>query len=210
MCFSASASFAASAVLAVVGVATIKKSKKNNELLLAVVPLIFAIQQFIEGGLWLIIGKSTSLVMIFTYIILFFALFWWPAFIPTACYFLEKDKQRKSILQVLSVIGVLLGLYLYGNFIWHPSPALAINSCIFYSNPLFWPFNLILCSFYALVTVGALVISSKRAFNLFGLLAGLLAILSLWIYLKNFVSVWCFFAAVVSIVLYFNFKGKKS
>ncbi len=209
MCFSASASFAASAMLGIVGIKTIKKAKKNHELLLASIPFIFAIQQFIEGVLWLIIGKSPAMVMTLTYVILFFALFWWPAYIPTVCYFLEKDKQRKNILLVFSVVGTMLGLYLYGNFIWHFSPAILINRCIFYSNPLFWPLNAILCSLYGIVTVGALVLSSKKSVNLFGLLAGFLAALCLWIYLKNFISVWCFFAALVSVVLYLHFVRKR-
>lgn len=209
MCFSASASFAASAGLAIIGVATIKRSKKNSDLLLAAIPFIFAIQQFIEGWLWLSIGKSEQLVALFTYLVLFFALFWWPAYIPAVCYFLETDKQRKNILQVLFIIGILVGLYLYGNFIWKFSPAVIVNKCIFYANPLFAPLNKILFSFYALVTVGALVISGKKIVNLFGVLAGILAVFSLWFYLKNFISVWCFFAALVSAVLYFYFKQNK-
>lgn len=208
MCFSASASFAASAVLGVVGIYSLKRSKKNHELLLAAIPFIFAIQQFIEGWLWVSIGKSEHLIVILTCLFLFFALFWWPAYIPAVCYFLEKDKGRKNVLLILSVLGFMLGMYLYGNFMWNFSPAVIINKCVFYSNPLFWPFNIFLCSLYGVVTVGALVFSSKKAVNLFGLLAGFFAILSLWIYLKNFVSVWCFFAALMSAVLYLHFNQK--
>lgn len=208
MCFSASASFAASAVLGALGVATVKKSKKNHELLLASVPFIFAIQQFIEGWLWVSIGKNESAVAVLTALFLFFALFWWPAYIPAVCYLLEKDKHRKNIFQVLAVVGALVGFYLYGNFIWYFSPATVVNHCIFYTNPLS-PFlkNIAFC-FYAMVTVGALVVSSKKIVNLFGILAGILAVLSLWIYLKNFISVWCFFSAIVSFVLYFNFSRR--
>ncbi|MCX6779900.1 MAG: hypothetical protein NT034_01835 [Candidatus Magasanikbacteria bacterium] len=209
MCFSASASFAASAILGVVGVSTIKKAKKNNELLLAAVPFVFAIQQFIEGWLWVSMGKNATVVVILTCLFLFFALFWWPAYIPVVCYFLEKDKGRKNVLLVFSIFGVALGLYLYGNFLWNFSPAILVNKCVFYSNPLSWPLNAVLCSLYAVVTVGALVMSSKKAVNLFGLLAGFLAALCLWVYLKNFVSVWCFFASLVSVVLYLHFKRKK-
>lgn len=209
MCFSASASFAASGSLGIFGVMTLKKSKKDKDLLLATIPFIFAIQQFIEGWLWVSIGKNPGLVMVLTYAFLFFALFWWPAYVPFVCYYLEADKGRKNILQVLALIGFLLGMYLYGNFIWHSLPATVINRCIFYANPLFKPTNLIMYLFYAVVTVGALVISSKKIVNLFGILAGLLAAFSLWIYLQNFISVWCFFGALVSIVLYFYFLNKK-
>lgn len=208
MCFSASASFAASAVLGIVGVYTIKKANKNHELLLAAVPFIFAIQQFIEGWLWVSMGKNIQVVAILTALFLFFALFLWPAYIPVVCYFLEKDKGRKNILLIFSVLGFMLGLYLYGNFMWNFSPATVVNQCVFYNNPLFWPINLMLCSLYGVVTVGALVFSSEKAVNLFGLLSGFLAVLSVWVYLKNFVSVWCFFAALVSTVLYLHFSQK--
>jgi hypothetical protein len=53
MCFSANASFAASGVLAAVGAASIRETKTKRGLLYAFIPLIFAIQQFVEGLQWL-------------------------------------------------------------------------------------------------------------------------------------------------------------
>ena len=53
MCFSSNASFGASAVLAVVGVVAIAKAKNTPGRLFAAIPIIFSIQQFAEGMLWL-------------------------------------------------------------------------------------------------------------------------------------------------------------
>ena len=53
MCFSAGASFTASAVLAATGVTTLREVRSKRELPLALLPTIFSIQQFIEGLLWL-------------------------------------------------------------------------------------------------------------------------------------------------------------
>jgi hypothetical protein len=51
MCFSASASFGAGIVLAVIGVATIKKREQPSQIYFATIPFLFSIQQVSEGFL---------------------------------------------------------------------------------------------------------------------------------------------------------------
>ncbi len=51
MCFSAQASFGASAVLGIMGIYALRKAKQQ-ERFLAMVPLLFAIQQACEGIVW--------------------------------------------------------------------------------------------------------------------------------------------------------------
>ena len=53
MCFSASISFTTAAVLTVAGVITLKNTSNKKEYILASFPLIFALQQFVEGLSWL-------------------------------------------------------------------------------------------------------------------------------------------------------------
>jgi hypothetical protein len=53
MCFSATVNFVGSAALGTAGVVTLTKVKHRRELLFAVLPLLFAIHQFIEGFGWL-------------------------------------------------------------------------------------------------------------------------------------------------------------
>jgi hypothetical protein len=60
MCFSATASFSAASITAVIGVATLWQVKHRRELLLAAIPLIFAFQQAIEGALWLHLSAGSS------------------------------------------------------------------------------------------------------------------------------------------------------
>ena len=60
MCFSPTASFSASAALAVIGILTLKKTSAPHQFLFAYIPLIFASQQFIEGFLWLLLSKNGS------------------------------------------------------------------------------------------------------------------------------------------------------
>jgi hypothetical protein len=53
MCFSATANFVGSGVLATIGVATLIQVKDRREILFASLPALFAVHQFIEGFVWL-------------------------------------------------------------------------------------------------------------------------------------------------------------
>jgi len=53
MCFSAQASFTASAIIIATGAVCVKKSTTAPQGILACIPLIFGIQQFTAGILWL-------------------------------------------------------------------------------------------------------------------------------------------------------------
>ena len=53
MCFSATASFAAAGLTGLLGLISVRRVKLRRELPLALMPIIFALQQGIEGMLWL-------------------------------------------------------------------------------------------------------------------------------------------------------------
>ena len=49
MCFSTEASFISGAVLSIIGIATIKKAQTPAQIIFAVIPLLFAVQQIAEA-----------------------------------------------------------------------------------------------------------------------------------------------------------------
>lgn len=53
MCFSATANFVGSGILATVGVVTLTRVRHRRELLFASLPTSFAVHEFIEGFVWL-------------------------------------------------------------------------------------------------------------------------------------------------------------
>ena len=55
MCFSAEASFIVGGALLFIGTSTIKKAHHKKDLPIALIPIIFALQQIIEGLLWIIL-----------------------------------------------------------------------------------------------------------------------------------------------------------
>lgn len=203
MCFSATASFVASAGLGIVGVMTVIKVKDVRALPLAAVPLWFSLQQFIEGGLWMSLSAHSYLALPFTYLFLFFALFWWPVYIPLCTYLVEPSPWRRRIMAFLGVAGLGLGSYIFNLFVTQPVPATIVNSCLYYrtnnTNEFFWGM------LYIIVAIGAGLISSHKTIAIASSLAGILALIAWRLYITNFISVWCFFAAVTSLGIYFFF-----
>ena len=114
MCFSASVSFGASVILAVVSVISIREVRKPSQLFFASIPLIFCVQQFVEGFLWLALTKPffAPLQQITTYILLFISQVVWPLWIPYAALKLEKEKENIIFQKVMLSIGVLIAFYL--------------------------------------------------------------------------------------------------
>ena len=114
MCFSASASFAASGGLLVTGLAIQRyKSVSSNEQLFAAIPFMFAAHQFSEGLVWLgvsgTVAEPIQWAAIHFFSFIAFAL--WPVYVPLAMYRYEKSRLRRFILP-LQFIGIIVGLYL--------------------------------------------------------------------------------------------------
>lgn len=201
MCFSATASFTASAALGVVGIATLAKVKNKRDWPLAFIPLIFALQQLLEGWLWAVLPKTSAVVLPLTYVYLFFAFLWWPIYVPAVVYLLEKNLVRKIMISILFVGGIIVGAWQYWLFTIHPAPAQILGRCLNYhlqSNSFVLPAIL-----YLAATIGSCLVSSRRLVNLFGIITAVSAAVAWWFYFVDFASVWCFFAAVLSLMIYY-------
>lgn len=204
MCFSSAASFGASGVLLVIGVAGIIKAEHNRQLFFAVIPLIFAVQQFTEGFLWLSLeGRLPGYEKILTYTYLFFAQVLWPVWIPLAFLWFENDNVRRIFLKFLAGAGMLVGLYLaYGLLSFNVSSEI-VNNHIKYT--LDFPKNLQGYGnlLYGLATVAPAFVSGVKGMKVFGLLVILAYFVSYFYFKSALISVWCYFAAVISISIWF-------
>ena len=101
MCFSATASFSAAGMLAVAGAVTLSKAHDPKEWPLASVPLLFALQQGIEGMLWRTVpaGHLAGRWLATSFAIL--AMIVWPLFVPLAVGSAEKLEKRRPILALM-------------------------------------------------------------------------------------------------------------
>jgi len=200
MCFSPEASFTASAVLATVGTVSMVEAKNNKMRWLAIIPLVFSVQQAIEGLQWLA-PKPSTISTVLGYGFLFFAFLFWIVAIPAIANFIEPQKGRKKWLHNLTWLGIGGAFCFLAVVLSQPLNVCVVNRSISYqltSSSLFYFYGL---AGYALITCGSLIISSYWRVKVFGAtaLAGLA--LTLIFYRTTTTSVWCFFAAVLSVLI---------
>ena len=74
---------------------------------------------------------------------------------------------------------------------------------IVYVSPHFYKVP-VMVLYLAATCVGS-IFSSHKLINIFGALALLLFMVAYWFYTVAFFSVWCFFAAILSTVIYLHF-----
>ena len=99
MCFSAPASFAAATGLGLVGAASIGRASEIREVPLASIPLVFAAQQMIEGGLWLALGSDdlSRWIPLLANAFMFSALVVWPVWAPLSVMLVERNRARRRL-----------------------------------------------------------------------------------------------------------------
>lgn len=209
MCFSAEASFTGSAIISAIGITTLTKIKKPAQILFAAIPLIFGVQQCAEGILWITLktGSHESLEQAATYIFLVTALFIWPTMIPLSVWFMEKASKRRTILAYLVVLGCLTSL-LYGYCLIFYDVTPQIQSFhIQYVDKFPGILTKILFVLYLITTIVPIFISSIRRMWLFGVLIAVSCLITGIFFTQYLTSVWCFFAAVISILIYWILRG---
>lgn len=207
MCFSASASFAAGTALLALGAVTLKKAGHRAELAYAAVPLLFGVQQLIEGVVWLTFDSSEALLnpaMTFAYSLFSHVL--WPLYVPFAALLLEPVRWRRQALLAFLATGGAVAIYLLVNMFRFPIESRPLGGHIEYASPHFY--ILPVMAGYLAGTCISMLFSSHSLVKAFGAAAMLSFGLSYAIYRQWFISVWCFFAAVLSVIvlLYFTYR----
>lgn len=204
MCFSAGASFGAGIVLSAIGVASIKKAKSSSQIIFAGIPLIFAVQQITEGFLWLSLSNPgyAPLQQVTTYIFLFFAQVVWPVWVPFAILKLEPKERRKKSEKVLVGIGALVSVYLAYCLLIFPAEAKIVEYHISYEQN--YPAAIArYCGFlYIVATIVPPFFSRIRRMWMLGTAILISYVITTIFYTDYIVSVWCFFASIISIAVY--------
>ncbi|MEM1282428.1 MAG: DUF6629 family protein [Chlamydiota bacterium] len=211
MCFSAQASFTASAVIGAVGLLSCNEARKTRFMFLALIPLMFAIQQFAEGVVWLELGGREVPDILFQaskYIYLSFAFIIWPLWLPFSLFITEKISSRKWLIAPFMILGIFLVAYFISYLPNNTITAEVTHQSIHYS--LEHPFTTnewFLIGIYTVATIPPCFISSTKYVMLFGILSSIAWIASEFYYHANFTSVWCFFCAIVSLFIYLIIKA---
>jgi len=206
MCFSAAASFAAAGVTGLLGAGTLARKRLRSETALAGIPLLFAMQQALEGVIWLVLptasGGAGAAALGFMY--LFVAQCVWPVWAPLAVLLIEPDPRRRRLIMACLVLGVALSAYLmWGLVSQAPQPHLMEGHITYGSGP---GDPVLEGLVYLGVTCLPFLFSSRPVLWVMGTIIFVGAATAHIFYLHAFQSVWCFFAALGSIVLLGHFE----
>jgi hypothetical protein len=206
MCFSATASFTLGALLISAGTFSVITAYKSNKsyLFFSLIPIFFGIQQGIEGIIWwqLHAGNLSS-VHIYAYMYLFFAFYFWPTYVPFCVYRIETYPVRKKIICLFMIVGIILSIIMYTPILFGiiPSNVTIVSHSIHYEvypwGPLIWTYT----TCYAVILIMSLLFSSVRGINIFGIMTLISGLVSYWWHIYAFTSIWCFFAAILSVYI---------
>jgi hypothetical protein len=210
MCFSAEADFVSGAVIGTVGVMTLAEVEDRRELPLALLPLAFAIHQITEGFVWLGLEGSVSTgvgdAAMYGYVFYAWALL--PFFAPFAVMLVEPVRRRRQIMMVLVVLGGLVGIYLLEAVISSPISAHIVDSTIDYRGV--GDSGNLVTALYVAATCGTFLLSSQRRVVWFGVANTAAVAVIAWYQASALTSLWCIWGAIVSVLIYLQFRDWRS
>ncbi len=211
MCFSAEASFAGGVIISAIGVAVVTKVHKPSQLLFACIPIFFGMQQFTEGMLWISIPNPEyiNIEKVATYIFLFMADVLWPVLIPVSILLMEENHRKKKILWYFFFAGLVVSLYYSYCLVFLNVTPRIIGYHIKYISDFSKLIAIPAFFLYLVATIPPLFISSIKRMHIFGTLMLLSCIVTAIFFTQYLTSVWCFFAALISGVIFWILRDSK-
>jgi hypothetical protein len=205
MCFSAAASFTAAAALGAVGAATLAQKPRPRDVMFASIPLVFAAHQAIEGAIWLALhdGRAAPGGLVVAYLLI--AQVVWPVYVPLCVIVMER--RRRWALWLLLAAGLFVSGALALVLAQNRYTAEAVADGLRYSTN--HEFEARLLGLYLIAVTAPLFLSRHRYVVAFGAATLLGSAVTMIGFYYASASVWCFFAAVASILVFFHVRAAR-
>jgi hypothetical protein len=210
MCFSPEADFAAGAVVAGVGVETLRRVQVRRELIVGALPLLFGLHQLVEGFVWLGLrgqvssglgGDAKEAYIVYAHAVL-------PAIVPLGFTLLEPDRCRSRLMWPFVCLGLLLGVYLLWQVTAYPVGAQPDARCIDYTTHT--PNDVLIGVLFVAVTCGPALMSTRRYLRWFGLISVVGVVAVTLVRADELTSLWCLYVALVSLLILEHFRRQRS
>jgi hypothetical protein len=135
-----------------------------------------------------------------TYVFLIFAQVVWPVWVPLAFMLAEKDTRKRKLISLALICGIALGIYILACLFLYPVSSEVTSHHISYviGYPHLHSMGVL---FYFIPTVIPPFLSSLRLSWLLASLNLLTLLISKLFFKDHVISVWCFMAAIISIVI---------
>lgn len=226
MCFSPEASFTSGVILSAVGIAALKKIQVPSQTAFASIPLVFGVQQIAEGFVWMSFEEPAFAFAqnAGMYTFLFVARVLWPVLMPFAVLRMEEEgglisedrgqkseiRVRKKIFQILIGMGSVVAIYYsYCLLFLNVAPNISGHHVQYISD---FPESLAVPVFfiYAVAGIAPMFVSSIQRMRAFGVLMFVSCLITGVFYLEFLTSVWCFFAALTSLMIIWILQGTRT
>ena len=208
MCFAPEADAVVGGIILAVGVDALRHVGSPKQLPLAALPVLFGLHQLTEAFVWwgLQGHVSESIERVAIWIWLLFAFVMLPVLLPIAVDLVESSGVRRRVIGACAGVGLVVAIALGIAIFRGPVNAQIRGHCISYDvdalrNGGQWTV------LYIIAACGALLASSHRALATLGGLNLVVTPLLMWLTVSGFVSLWCFWAAIASVVIAFHLRG---
>ncbi|NGO74683.1 hypothetical protein G6045_03125 [Streptomyces sp. YC504] len=197
MCWSASADLVAGAAISAVGVACVTRAARvrRRALPLAALPLLLGAHQLVEAVVWNAGGGTGPATLVWAVI----ALPLLPLWVSFGVLCVVPRWERRRLLMPVAAAVVTSAVLAYV-LVTKPVAAEIRGHTMGYAIGL--PYAPVLLAGYLLGTIGALVVSGEKGLRMLGCLAGVGAALCATVWRLEFISTWCAWAALCSVVLF--------
>jgi hypothetical protein len=202
VCFSPEADAIVGGIVVAVGVDALRHTTAPKQLALAALPVVFGVHQITEAFVWwgLQGHVSDTIERAALWIYLLIALVALPVYVPLAVRLIEPLAVRRRIISALWALGIVVAVVLAAAMIREPINAAIDGHHIAYSLEGMRTGGPII-ALYVLATCGALLACSYRDIAVLGAVNLAAVPLLMWLTSGGFVSLWCFWATLVSVVI---------
>lgn len=198
MCFSPEVDLVVGVVTCGVGIDAVRHVRRRNELPLAAVPIVLGVHELVEVIVWWglrgHLDRDVWHPAAWVYLVIAFGVV--PVLAPFAVAALEPERHRARA-YAFTALGAAVASALTYAVVRGPIHASIDGHHIAYRADL-WQGNL-LVGLYVFATTGALLSSSWRVVRWFGAANLVAALLLMWFNANGLISLWCIWAAVMSI-----------
>ncbi len=206
MCFSAPVSFLASGTLTAIGVSAFRIAPSKTLKILSIAPIVFGVQQAMEGFQWLSLDTGHP-NMVAAYVFLFFAFPFWLVYVPLVVLLNAKPPTRHTHWWFLG-LGIAVSLFYLWVLLFNQVGVVCAGQSIKYLMTT--TSSVVPSLLYLFVVCGSLISFKEKSVRWFGVLIFISAVVTQLFYKVVFTSVWCFFAAILSSLIYVYIRSKNT
>ena len=200
MCFSVEADVTVGLLILPVAVASLREVRHVREVPFAALPLLFALHQLVEALVWAgAEGRGSPAVQhAAAGIYLAYALPVLPTLVPVAVLLLEPRGARLRVAP-FAVLGMVVSAYFAWALLTEPFTVIVHAHAIEYDTGLVH--GGVWALLYIVAVIGPFVLSGYPSIVAFGWLNLACLTVVAVVYLAAFVSLWCVFAACLSVLI---------